>query len=161
MSEKNSNYQNVFDKIYLWLKDAKNDEVKSIVQWVNKADEFINAAEQVSINEYQLSVESFKQDLLGFYQHNKTDAENSLYLNAISEGMWQHLANMTDQTQVEWTELVDDFNHDGTYKTGDLIGFGRIQCQGCGRQVDVTHASTVIQCPSCGSNEYSRQAFTQ
>ncbi|KGJ97181.1 zinc ribbon-containing protein [Thalassotalea sp. ND16A] len=161
MSEKNKEYQSVFDKIYLWLKDAKKSEIQSIQQWVNKADEIITAAEQVSINEYQLSVNSFKQDLLGFYQHNKDDAENSLYLTSISEGMWQHLAKMTDQTQIEWSELVDDFDHDGTYQTGDTIGFGRIQCQGCGRTVDITHASTVVQCPDCGGHEYSRQAFSE
>lgn len=161
MSKKNTQYQSVFDSVYSWLKKAKPEEMKSIGQWLNKAEEVIQAAEDVSVNEYQLSLTSFKQDLLAFYQHNKNDAQKSLYLKTLGEGMWQHLAQMTDQTQVEWSELIDDFNHDGTYKTGDLIGFGRIVCQDCGRAVDITHASVVIQCPDCGCNDYTRHALNE
>ena len=159
MADKNKAYQGVFDHMYEWLKSAAKEDVKYLNSWVDKVNDYINAAEDVSINNYGLSVESFKHDLLGFYRHYQADTENSLYLDTLGEGMWQHLANMTDQTQIEWQELLDDIEHDGVYKTGDVIGFGRIICNGCGRKVDITHASTVIQCPKCGANEYSRQMF--
>ncbi|WP_371188992.1 zinc ribbon-containing protein [Thalassotalea maritima] len=159
MTEQNQQYQGVFDRLSAWLDKAAPDEMHSIRQWVNKAEEFIDAAADVSVNEYQLSVDSFKNDLLGFYRHYQQDAEESLYLDAVQEGMWQHLANMTDTTQVEWQEFLDDIDHDGVYRSGDVIGFGRLSCNGCGRVVDITHASTVIDCPKCGHNTYSRQLF--
>lgn len=159
MTKPNPNYQSVFDKVYDWMKEAKNEELNSISQWVSKAEEFISAAEALSVNEYQLSVADFKQDLLGFYRQNKEDADNSLYLKSIQEGMWQHLAKMTDQSQVEWAELVDDFEHDGAYQEGDVIGFGQLICQNCAHEVDILHASTVVSCTNCGHTKFSRKAF--
>ncbi|WP_068547486.1 zinc ribbon-containing protein [Thalassotalea crassostreae] len=156
---KNQQYQSLFDKVYLWLKAAKDSEVKSVNQWVNKAEQVLDAAEELSVNEYQLSIKSFKQDLLGFYRHNKNDAKDSLYLTSLGEGMWQHLAKITDQTQIEWTELVDDFDHDGIYRTGDLIGFGQIQCHACSHSFDITHATNLSDCPHCGGSEFSRHSF--
>ena len=159
MADKNPQYQGLFDKIYDWLRTASNADKSKVSQWVNKAEEFINAAEQLSVSEYQLSLTNFKQDLLAFYNQQKQDANNSLYLQSINEGMWQQLAHITDQTQIEWSELVDDFEHDGVYHSGDLIGFGRVSCEQCGHIIDITHASKLINCLECGSNKYNRQAF--
>lgn len=163
MSKQNEHYQGVFDKVYAWLQQAKKDEVKSIMNWVSKADDIIKAAEKLSVDEYQLSVDDFKRDLLGFYRHSQqqTSAEfkQSLYVATLQEGMWQHLANMTDLAQVEWSELIDDFNHDGVYRTGDVIGFGTIVCQNCNKHFDILHASTVIPCPDCGANDFTRICY--
>ncbi len=159
MNKPNSNYQNVFDKIYLWLQKAKEDELNSIKNWVAKAEEYIQAAEELSVNEYQLSVDNFKRDLLGLYKIDPKDSENSLYLASLQEGMWQHLAHMTDQSQVEWSELVDDFEHDGIYQEGDVIGFGQLVCQNCEHVVDIYHAVTVVPCTECGGTTFTRKAF--
>ncbi len=159
MSEYNPGYQNIFDKIYAWLRQAKKDEVQSIMNLVDKADEFITAAEEVSVNEYQLSVDVFKQDLLGFYDNYQAEAEKSWYLKSLQEGMWQHLAKMTDKSQIEWSELVDDFNHDGVYHAGDVIGFGTVICQGCDKETDILHASTLLPCIECGSKNFTRKAI--
>lgn len=159
MNKPNSDYQDVFDKIYLWLQKAKQDELNSIKSWVAKAEEVIDAAEELSINEFQLSVDSFKQDLVGLYKLNQQDADNSLYLRSLQEGLWQKLAQMTDQSQVEWSELVDDFSHDGIYHEGDSIGFGQLVCRNCQHEVDIYHAVTIVACTECGSTEFSRKAF--
>ncbi|NMP16842.1 hypothetical protein [Thalassotalea sp. HSM 43] len=159
MAEKNQQYQSLFDRIGDWLNEAAPNEMNNVKQWVSKAEQLIDAAADVSVNEYQLSIDSFKHDLFGFYRHYQQDAEQSLYLVGLQEGMWQHLANMTDQTQVEWQEFLDDIDHDGVYKSGDLIGFGRIICTNCQHKMDITHACKVIDCPNCGHTSYIRQAF--
>lgn len=156
MAKENPEYQSVFDKVYDWLQQAKKDEVAHIMNWVAKANEYIKAAEDISVNEYQLSVDDFKRDLFGFYSANKQAEPQSLYVKSLKEGMWQHLSHMTDQSQVEWSELVDDFEHDGVYKTGDAIGFGRLECQQCGQSVDILHASTVTSCITCSGNSFIR-----
>ena len=163
MNKKNENYQGVFDKIYTWLQQATKDEIKSIMNWVRKAEEVIKAAEHLSVNEYQLSVDDFKRDLVGLYrqsqQQTSEEFKQSLYVTALQEGMWQHLANMTDLAQIEWSELIDDFNHDGVYHAGDVIGFGTIVCQNCNKHFDILHASTVIPCPDCGATEFTRTSY--
>ncbi|TRX57358.1 zinc ribbon-containing protein [Thalassomonas sp. M1454] len=157
MAKANPEYQSVFDQIYDWLKQAKKDEVAQIMNWVEKANEYIKAAEAISVNEFQLSVDDFKRDLFGFHHNSQPKQEQSLYLQSVKEGMWQHLADMTDQSQVEWSELLDDFEHDGIYKTGDAIGFGQLECQQCGQSVDILHASTVTSCITCAGNEFKRK----
>ncbi|WP_371377082.1 zinc ribbon-containing protein [Thalassotalea aquiviva] len=159
MNKPNQQYQNVFDKISRWLKEASKDEKLSIMNWVHQADEYIKAAEDISVNEYQLSVKDFKRDLLGFYKSLKQDAEQSLYLKSLQEGMWQHLAHMTDQSQVEWSELLEDFNHDGVYQAGEVIGFGQIICQQCQHQIDIHHATTILPCPKCQGKTFTRKGF--
>ncbi len=165
MAKANPEYQSVFDKLYDWLQQAKKDEVLNISNWVAKANEYIKAAEEISVNEYQLSVDDFKRDLFGFHRANSEGEgqteQHSLYLRSIKEGMWQHLSHMTDQSQVEWSELLDDFDHDGIYKTGDAIGFGRLECQQCGQTVDILHASTVTSCITCSGNEFKRTPLKQ
>jgi hypothetical protein len=70
--------------------------------------------------------------------------------------MWASLANLTDKSQVEWAELVDDFDHDGIYKVGDVIGFGELVCEQCDEKIHIMHASEVAPCAKCGGNTFTR-----
>ena len=70
--------------------------------------------------------------------------------------MWANLAQLTDKSQVEWAELVDDFEHDGIYKVGDVIGFGELVCQQCNEKVHIMHASEVVACAKCGGESFTR-----
>ncbi|MDN3652562.1 hypothetical protein QWY77_07260 [Thalassotalea ponticola] len=159
MSEKKQHYDSLVERVNDWLGQAAPAEMKSIEQWVEKAEQLLDAAAQVSVTEYQLSIDSFKRDLLGFYHSYQHDAQHSTYLANLQEGMWHHLANLTDQTQIEWAEFVADVEHDGVYKTGDVIGFGQLVCMQCRHVIDICHATEVTDCPKCGHNRFIRQAF--
>jgi len=70
--------------------------------------------------------------------------------------MWASIAHLTDKSQVEWAELVDDFEHDGIYKIGDTIGFGELVCQQCNEKTHIMHASEVVVCVKCGGDTFTR-----
>ncbi len=91
-----------------------------------------------------------------FYKQYQNDAEHSLMLGLLEEQFWQSLSQITDRSQVEWAELTDDFNHQGIYKTGDLIGFGELRCTHCQHTLSFYHLSTVPQCPECGKTAFKR-----
>ncbi|QDP00846.1 zinc ribbon-containing protein [Thalassotalea sp. PS06] len=156
MSEKHPKYQSFYERMSNWLKEFREEEEKTIENLVEKGEEYLQAAEDLSVNEYQLSLQGFKNDLQQFYQEYKEQANQSVYLKNIREGIWLQLAQMTDKSQVEWTELEEDFQHKGIYHSGELIGFGQLRCVSCGHKIDVLHASKIIPCVKCDGEEFER-----
>ncbi|TKB43439.1 zinc ribbon-containing protein [Thalassotalea mangrovi] len=156
MSEKNSSYQNFYDKLSKWFSELRDEEQKTVAKLIEKGEEYLEAAEDLSVNEYQLSLQAFKNDLRQFIEENRQQADQSIYLKNLRESLWSQLAQMTDKTQVEWSELEQDFEHKGIYHSGELIGFGQLRCVGCDHQIEVLHASTIIPCVKCGGKEFER-----
>ncbi|TLU67708.1 hypothetical protein FE810_01805 [Thalassotalea litorea] len=156
MSEKHPKYQSFYKRMSKWLTELREDEEKSFKTLVEKGEEYLQAAEDLSVNEYQLSLQGFKNDLQQFYQEYKQQAEQSLYLKNIREGIWFQLAQLTDKSQVEWSELEEDFEHKGIYHSGELIGFGQLRCIQCEHKVDIVHPSKIIPCVQCNGEEFER-----
>ena len=74
----------------------------------------------------------------------------------LNETFWSNLAQLTDKSQVEWAGLVADFEHDGIYKAGDVIGFGELVCQQCDEKIHIMHVSEVGVCAKCGGDSFTR-----
>ena len=51
---------------------------------------------------------------------------------------------------------VEDFEHDGIYKAGDIIGFGELVCQQCDEKIHIMHVSEVAVCAKCGGESFTR-----
>lgn len=120
-------YQNLSD----WLDEMKEIQKPRINELVNQAKAYTKTAEGMTEEKLNQFVDNFTYDLHDFYQLNQAEIKHSIYLNLLNERMWASLAHLTDKSQVEWAELVDDFEHDGIYKVGDIIGFGELVCQQC------------------------------
>lgn len=160
MTEQKNWFTQVNEKLDLWLAEIKQNELLDI-------DAFIAQAKQTLLNAEHLSEEKTKQflinlqnDLADFYQQSLHEAKHSVYLAVMQESIWQKLSDMTDKSQVEWAELSDDFEHQGQYKTGDIIGFGILECQLCHKEHLFTHSAEVSDCVDCGHHGFIRKPLS-
>lgn len=156
MTKENSVISNLYNNMADWLEDVKQHEVTQVVEFVEQFKSYAKAAESIPEEKVKQFVENFEQDLKAFYQQNQQEAQHSTYLGLLNETFWSKLAQMTDKSQVEWAELLEDFEHQGKYQTGDHIGFGVLECCNCKHQMEVSHYSEVIDCVECGGKDFYR-----
>lgn len=159
MAHNHSIFERIYQQASHWLTDVKEHELVNIIELVEQSKQFALAAEAIPQQQVSQFIENLRYDLKEFYQLNKEDADHSLYLGLMTETFWQSLANITDQSQVEWAELTDDFEHDGIYQEGDMIGFGVIACQECKQTLTITHLTQISSCIHCGHSTFKRQAL--
>jgi hypothetical protein len=156
MSQQKDYFAEVYQKLNAWLKEVQQTQITYIEEFIQQAKGYALAAEQMSEEKVQQFIDNFKYDLHDFYTLNKSQAKDSVYLGLLNEALWDNLAKLTDKSQVEWAELVDDFQHDGIYSSGDFIGFGELQCDECDETIAILHFSKVAQCAKCGGNRFIR-----
>ena len=139
-----------------WLEEVKEIQKPRINEFIKQVKSYANAAENMSEEKVEQFINNLTYDLHDFYQQNKAQAKHSIYLGLLEETLWENLAQLTDKSQVEWAELVEDFSHDGIYKVGDVIGFGELVCQQCDEKIQILHVSEVAVCAKCGGREFIR-----
>jgi len=156
MSQQNDYFADIYQKLNGWLKDVRSEQKPHIEEFIKQAKRYASAAETMSEEKLHQFIENLKYDLRDFYQLNQSQAKDSVYLGLLNEALWDNLAKLTDKSQVEWAELVEDFEHDGLYKSGDFIGFGELQCDQCDETITIMHFSEISDCVHCGSSEFIR-----
>jgi len=152
----NDYFADIYRKLNTWLDEVKSEHKPHVEEFVSQAKRYGVALEHMSEEKVQQFIENLKYDLHDFYQLNRSQAQDSLYLTLLNETMWQKLAGLTDKSQVEWSELVDDFSHDGIYRQGDIIGFGELACNECDETIQIVHRCEVQTCIHCGHNTFTR-----
>lgn len=156
MSHQNDYFADIYRKLNDWLVEVKVEQKPHIDEFIKQAKLYAGAAETMSEEKLQQFIDNLKYDLRDFYQLNRAQAKDSVYLGLLNETLWDNLAKLTDKSQVEWAELVDDFEHDGVYKSGDFIGFGELQCEQCDEKMTIIHFSQIGECVHCGSKDFVR-----
>jgi len=156
MSHQNDYFADIYRKLNDWLVEVKAEQKPHIDEFIKQAKLYAGAAETMSEEKLQQFTDNLKYDLRDFYQLNRAQAKDSVYLGLLNEALWDNLAKLTDKSQVEWAELVDDFEHDGLYKSGDFIGFGELQCEQCDEKITIIHFSEIGECVHCGSTDFVR-----
>lgn len=156
MTQQNDYFAEIYRKLNNWLVEVKAEQKPHIDEFIKQAKLYADAAETMSEEKLQQFTDNLKYDLHDFYQLNRQQAENSVYLGLLNETLWDNLAKLTDKSQVEWAELVDDFEHDGVYKSGDFIGFGELQCEQCDEITTIMHFSEIGDCANCGAKDFIR-----
>ncbi|MCI2283616.1 zinc ribbon-containing protein [Colwellia sp. MSW7] len=154
-NEKNYLVQ-IYQDLSNWLDEAKELQKPKVVELLKQAKLYAKAAEELSEEKVNQFTDNLKYDLHDFYQQNQSQAKNSTYLGLLEETLWSNLAQLTDKSQVEWAELVEDFEHDGIYNTGDIIGFGELVCLQCNEKLHIMHMGEVPECANCGGTSFSR-----
>ena len=124
MKSENSIFQTLYQAVVTWAEDVNQHEITDIVEKVAQSKLYLQAAEQLPEEKVKQFVDNLRFDLKEFIQQNHAQAKHSLYLGLLNESFWQNMQAITDKSQVEWSELDDDFKHHGEYKSGDFIGFG-------------------------------------
>lgn len=159
MAEKNSKYEEFYQRASEWLDDVNNHEVKSMVKLIDTAKAYLSAAEDLTEEEVSMFLSGLKRDLNEFYLRYQGESKNSVWLASINDRFWHGLAQMTDKSQVEWTELTADFEHNGIYCRGDMVGFGIFRCNHCQHAVEVLHPSKLCECPKCSHHQFTRYSL--
>tara|TARA_R110000744_G_scaffold33782_9_gene79224 strand:+ start:199 stop:684 length:486 start_codon:yes stop_codon:yes gene_type:complete len=160
MKKEQSSVKEVYQKLQTWLEDTKDNEVRSIAGFLEQAKAIVIAAEQIPEQKVKQFIANLKYDLSDFYQQYQADIKHSVYLDILNESLWENLAKITDKSQVEWSELMDDFQHKDGYHVGDYVGFGQLQCQTCLHCVTYSHANVVTDCINCGGKDFNRLSLT-
>ncbi|MBL4908740.1 MAG: zinc ribbon-containing protein [Alteromonadaceae bacterium] len=160
MTTKNNNVDSLYAKLSVWLNDVKTHELTSLIEFTEQAKKYLMAAEALPEEKINQFINNLSYDLKEFFQQSKNEAQHSIYLGLLEEQFWQELSKITDKSQVEWSEMLDEIKHHGDYSEGDIIGFGVLVCKHCQQQVEYFHQSTVIACPNCQKTEFFRQNLT-
>ena len=111
--------------------------------------------------ELALVEEFLKRDIAAFLsEENADNLSFSPMVIGIENTLWQWLSEITDRSQVEWHELLQDFKHHGVYKSGEIINQGKLTCNKCGHQMQIDFPGVIPDCPKCDYNEFSREPLT-
>jgi len=156
MAKRKEYLMEIYQDLSNWLDEMKEIQKPRVTELVKRAKSYAKAAENMSEEKVNQFTDNLKHDLHDFYQQNQSQAKHSIYLGLLNETLWSNLAQLTDKSQVEWAELVDDFEHDGIYKAGDIIGFGELVCQQCDEKIHIMHVSEVAVCAKCGGESFTR-----
>lgn len=159
MTEHNTKYQRFFDDAVHWLDDFKNHEVTSMVKFMDTAKAYFNAAEDLTQEEISLFTQGVKRDLNEFYLRYQDESKQSVWLGSINESFWHSLTQLTDKSQVEWSELTADFEHNGIYNCGELVGIGVLKCTKCEQTLEILHPGKLSTCLGCGHHQFTRYSL--
>jgi len=143
----------------VWLDDVKQHELTQVIDLVEHAKKYMVAAELIPAEKVKQFIDNFSYDLAEFYHQTQQEMKHSVYIALMNETLWQRLAGMTDKSQVEWSELVDDFSHRGVYQQGDYVGFGELICTKCQHSLIINHLSEVNTCSHCAGEEFIRRGL--
>jgi hypothetical protein len=156
MTNKKEYLMDIYQDLSNWLDEMKELQKPRVIELVKRAKLYAKSAENMSEEKVNQFTDNLKHDLHDFYQQNQSQVKHSTYLGLLNETLWSNLAQLTDKSQVEWAELLEDFEHDGIYKTGDIIGFGELVCQQCDEKIHILHVSEVAVCAKCGGENFTR-----
>jgi hypothetical protein len=148
-----------YQALHVWLDDVKQHELTQVIDLIEHAKKYMVAAELIPAEKVKQFVDNFSYDLAEFYHQTQQEMKHSVYIGLLNETLWQRLAGMTDKSQVEWSELVDDFYHGGLYRQGDYVGFGKLICRKCKHSVTINHLSEVSCCAQCKGEEFIRRGL--
>ncbi|MFT6976989.1 hypothetical protein CXF80_18400 [Shewanella sp. Actino-trap-3] len=154
-------YQSLFEQVKATFDQDNSLTAKSLFKSVTKGKEYLALKSHSDEEELELVEEFLKRDIAAFL--NEENADNlsfSPMVIGIENTLWQWLSQITDRSQVEWHELLQDFKHRGVYKSGEIINQGILICNKCGHQMQIDFPGVIPDCPQCDYNEFSREPLT-
>ncbi len=118
MAKQKKEYEALLEQVTETLKHSP-DELK---QWAETTAKYRQAASDMTKDEWALISAYLKRDLKEFGKNVEESPpepfSESPFYRVVSETIWEGLAEITDKTQIEWHELMDDLQHQGVYQAG-------------------------------------------
>lgn len=131
-------------------------ESTSIKELVETTQSYMEAASDLTKDELSLIAEYVKRDLVAL-ENSGDEFKDSLFYRRIKETVWGWLADITDQSQLEWHELANELKQHGEYHAGDVVGPGRYDCSLCAHSHEVTHPEVLYSCLKCNHTHFIRR----
>ncbi len=151
-------YQELVASLTARLKEGERD----ISSLVDSAEKRLTAAGELTHEEVQQVTRSVRRDLEEFarsYKESLAEESDSVFMRVIKESLWQELADITDKTQLEWREVLNDVNHHGVYHSGEIVGLGNLVCEKCHYHLSVYTPEVLPLCPKCQHDQFQRKPF--
>lgn len=145
MADFSDKYQRWLNELAAMLKQTREEQVSQLVQWSETIRAYLKAGKDLSAYETQLFLETLKRQ-------SDADLQPSIW----PEALWYELSLITDKTQVEWQELLEDLHHHGVYLQGERVGMGLYRCNACGQTQSFFHPDELSCCADCGGQQFSR-----
>ncbi len=155
MTKQKVEYKLVVERI----KKALAQSPEALEHWVNWSERYLVAASEMTKDEFALIEAYLRRDLQSFAEGYLTNDKPSLFSEAIKNTLWDRLADITDKTQLEWQEIMQDLAHHGVYQAGEIVGLGVLVCEKCGHETQHTHVGVLTPCISCGYKAFHRIPF--
>lgn len=159
MSKQKAEYKVLIERISEALKHSP----EALQRWLDVSERYVKAASDMTKDElalieayFQRDVQEFGNRYSGQEAHN---GEDGLFRDLIANTLWEQLAEITDKTQLEWREVLQDIQHHGVYSAGEVVGLGILVCEKCGNQTEHTHVDVLTPCIKCGHKQFSRKPF--
>ncbi len=154
MPKRKHGYEEKFNEVVETIKHSP-EELNKVLE---TSGEVAQAAKDMTKDELSLISAYMRADLKEFAD-NFQESKESPFSIMVTDSIWQALLDITDKTKVEWVELFEDLDHQGIYKTGDVIGLGHLVCEKCGHKTQYIHPTVIESCCKCGCNEFTRIAL--
>ena len=74
----------------------------------------------------------------------------------MEDSMWDMFARVADQTSLALKEFRREMQRYDEFRTGEVIGFGTLECNDCGKQVQFQEPATIPPCPKCQGTVFVR-----
>lgn len=161
-----ANNQTVFKSGYLklleslqrrWQVEQGQESIEQLVKKGMEAYRFNSEISAPLLTEIEMQL---KIDLARFVQSiDQPLTQASPQQVAVEDTLWSWLVAITDKSQVEWIELADDFEHNGVYQSGDIVGLGQFVCSECQQQKSIYRPQEIGHCIDCNGTTFSRAPF--
>jgi len=141
-----------------WQDPAIDEDVEQLIKQGMAAYRFNNEISATQLTEIELQL---KVDLTMYAASFSQEGvlSNEPQQLAIEDTLWSWLVAVTDKSQLEWIELQQDFDKQGQYHSGDIVGLGQFVCNECSQQVSIFHPQEIGHCGDCNGEVFSRAPF--
>jgi len=141
-----------------WQEHGEEENIEQLITHGMKAYRFNNEISDAQLTEIEMQL---KADLRMYAQliSEQQKESNEPQKLAVEDTLWSWLVAITDKSQLEWVELQHDFNHDGRYHSGDIVGLGQFVCNDCNQQLSIYHPQEIGQCVDCNGEHFTRAPF--
>lgn len=158
MGKQKLRYQSLLESLSDWVLQSAKQDVLTVVDLVHQAKAYLQAAEDLSLEEINTLENYLLRDLKAFSQHLSEDADTSLWWQNTKHEIWQTIAVMSDQSSLAFFEMQQDLAHNGTYRTGELVAIGELICSKCGYNYQFNGVQRIQSCIKCAGDTFSRKA---
>lgn len=159
MATQKKHYETLLEQVTETLEHSP-DELK---HWADITEQYRQAASDMTKDELALISAYLKRDLQEFglnVKESPAPFSDSPFYRVVKETIWEGLAEVTDKTQIEWREVMDDLKHRGVYEAGEIIGLGNLVCEKCGHEELITHVKKISPCLKCGHTRFTRKPLS-
>ncbi|BAJ03370.1 zinc ribbon-containing protein [Shewanella violacea] len=164
MSKRSTELLSLYEALLTQVKSDYSDDnsitIKELLHVVTNSKEFLSIKDRAKDNELALVEQFLKRDIANFlHDKNDLDLSHSPTLITVENALWHWLSSITDRSQIEWHEVLQDFKHQGHYQSGEIVNQGNMVCTHCGHQMRIEFPGVITDCPKCDKSDFTREAL--